>query len=437
MTTRILIYATLFWLALTALLSNAAAQAGSVNEAPRATPVPTPIVSLVMSPAEHSNGQSKVRIDPGADQYKLLFPTGYEGKRSYNPRTEASEEERAIYSQRVNFIEQLNEAGEQGYRLVTSVNSYPIAVVRLDQGQYEYAWFETISETILQQPETTCLPHFGRDFEKSYAELSRQGFRVVDRVASGQSVRTAFPARRENICQTRTLFLLERKKGEGKSIQHVLIFWGANQTLAVSTEVNEQLTKGFCPSRAFSRDEILLEQTGVKDGILGDKPEIQLVSSSRTWGNDNLDKKVNELAKQGYRLALANREAALMYRRSEMVTSVSYIWLEAKRKDFEKQLVKVQESGAIYRMAYPDRQGGKNKLIFERSLVDDGQRREYKVLKFEFQETENAAAKRVYIDLTAASKETLKLLNSLAKEGFVVRDLFNSDKVSVLLERSR
>ena len=44
------------------------------------------------------------------------------------------------------------------------------------------------------------------------------------------------------------------------------------------------------------------------------------------------------------------------------------------------------------------------------------------------------------IELTASSTETMKLLNSLAQEGFVVRDLFVSEIVSnevrVLLERS-
>jgi len=42
----------------------------------------------------------------------------------------------------------------------------------------------------------------------------------------------------------------------------------------------------------------------------------------------------------------------------------------------------------------------------------------------------------VHIDLTPSSKETMKMLNSLAKDGFLVKDLFVSDKVSVLLERA-
>jgi len=35
------------------------------------------------------------------------------------------------------------------------------------------------------------------------------------------------------------------------------------------------------------------------------------------------------------------------------------------------------------------------------------------------------------------AKETMETVNKLAREGFVVRDLFLSDKVSVLLERQQ
>jgi hypothetical protein len=57
------------------------------------------------------------------------------------------------------------------------------------------------------------------------------------------------------------------------------------------------------------------------------------------------------------------------------------------------------------------------------------------VLTFENEFNADAAAKNINIDLTSASNETIKLNNNLANEGFVVRDLFVSDSVSVILER--
>lgn len=99
--------------------------------------------------------------------------------------------------------------------------------------------------------------------------------------------------------------------------------------------------------------------------------------------------------------------------------------------------------------AYPDQHGEEKNLIFEVPGVGNSTRREYKILKFEIQaQPVNSAEDKVNKDFTPVSKETLKTLNRLAREGFEARDLFISDKniygkmttiykVSVLLERSR
>ena len=156
-----------------------------------------------------------------------------------------------------------------------------------------------------------------------------------------------------------------------------------------------------------------------------------------------MKKKVNELARQGFRLALIHNQVAVMRRSRDTTAPVSYIWLDSlKKKTFERDLARLQDSGAIYRMTYPDSEGAEYELIFEQPSADDGKRREYKVLKVEFQETENFADQKMDIDLTPSSKETIKTLNSMVKEGFVVRDLFVSEyletkKASILLERTQ
>jgi hypothetical protein len=87
-----------------------------------------------------------------------------------------------------------------------------------------------------------------------------------------------------------------------------------------------------------------------------------------------------------------------------------------------------------------------NQLVFEQGAVGNGQRREYKVLKFEFQigellKLKNGAENKVQIELAPSSKEAMAVFKTLVKKGFVVRDLFVSDniwkRISVLLERSR
>jgi len=149
------------------------------------------------------------------------------------------------------------------------------------------------------------------------------------------------------------------------------------------------------------------------------------------------------LARQGYRLALTYFLIAVMYRHPDNTAPVSYIWLDSrKKKSFDQELASLQDGGAIYRMIYPNGDVFERTLIFEQPASDNSKRREYKVLKIELQETENFADQRVDIDLAPSSKEKIKTLNSLVKEGFAVRDLFVSDtdlayKASVLLERAQ
>lgn len=58
------------------------------------------------------------------------------------------------------------------------------------------------------------------------------------------------------------------------------------------------------------------------------------------------------------------------------------------------------------------------------------------MLKLELQEVEDTAAKRVRYDITPATEEAMRTLSGLVKDGFVVRELFASDKLCLLLERS-
>jgi hypothetical protein len=342
--------------------------------------------------------------------------------------------DRGRHSRLKNFIEQLNNMGSQGYRLIFVTSGWnPNGVVKLDEVQYEYTWFETTSSFF-----------FSKDgFEKKYAELSKQGYRLFEHFfihGNCEPMDNDLTSGLET-CEYKDLFLLERKKGVERPVQYGIAFsgpgWKAKMGEVLTPQINEGIAKGLYPTHAFSKFEILLQQPTDKDEFPIDKPDVRVVTSKNfNWGSNDLEKKVNELGKQGYRLDLINHGIAVMYRHGDMTTPVSYIWLDAKKKDFEKQLKKLQEQSAVYRMTYPDKNGIENKLVFEQRVVDDGKRREYKVLKLDFTETENIAEKKVYVDLTQSSKETMKTLNLFVKEGFVVRDLFVSDKVSVLLERS-
>lgn len=270
----------------------------------------------------------------------------------------------------------------------------------------------------------------------------KQGFRLVDHTLISSICETDTlgdsPSMIET-CEINDLFLLEREKGVDYVPPYTLVAavpkWRGNPSVEMSAAISEKLAEGFYPTRVLSEFEIFLERTEKRDERLTKKPDLQVVRGANFLGRDNLEKKVNELARQGYRLALSNRKIALMYRYADDKTPVTYIWLDTKKKSFEKDLAKIQESGAVYLTTYPNDQGTENKLIFEQSSARNGTRREYKVLKFEFEDIENVAENRVHTDLTPPSKEAMKMINRLVKEGYIIRDLFSANGVSVLFER--
>ncbi len=91
-------------------------------------------------------------------------------------------------------------------------------------------------------------------------------------------------------------------------------------------------------------------------------------------------------------------------------------------------MAQLQESGAVFRMTYPDSNGTRRALVFEQGAAVDGSRREYRVLRFELQTRGNSAEQVLEAGLAPASAETQKELNRLAAEGFVVLALFDADR---------
>jgi len=407
----------------------------------RKVPKPTPAPSAE-SPKQ-PEARPKFVPDPDADKFKLVFPISY-GKKLYKDpaknRKEKKEREKEIeranenipVSYRNSFIDDLNKAGERGYRL-TALGSPLVAIVRLGAVQYEYAWFETTSKFNI----------FKAGLEEKYAELAGQGYTVVDRNFLG-GVCESEPSDSMFInlfpCIYRDLFILERTKGvetpsQFKLASHEPSWSELWPDAPLTRQINESMGWGFDPILALSKCEVLLQRNTDKGEFPPEGTEVKVVTR-------NVKKKVNELARQGYRLALIHNQVAVMRRSLDTTAPVSYIWLDSlKKKTFERDLARLQDGGAIYRMTYPDSEGAEYELIFEQPSVDDGKRREYKVLNVEFQETENFVGQKMDIDLTPSSKETIKTLNSLVREGFVVRDLFVSEylatnKASILLERA-
>jgi hypothetical protein len=415
------------------LLSFFSAFAQSGRVAPKHPPQ-----SEATNPAE---AKPKFVPDPNADKYKLVFATDYQWKGHYTSAEEEAKT-RAVNSYRANWKEQLNEAGAEGYRIISTANG--IALARLDKRQYEYLLLYTSSGIFFSR----------RTFEAEYAIRVKQGFSLIDHLSLSRSCEISpptpyneLPVFRGDNCEYNDLFILERIKGNESSqnyrlAQHIPRWRELNGEATLTEQLTEDLAKAFYPSHAFSKYEILSQPATEQELPAGEKVELRVLTG-------DLQKKVYELAQQGYRLAVSNYEIAVMVRRKGETRPTYYIWLDATKKDFAKRLAQLQEQGAVYLTTYPDQHGEEKHLIFELPSASKSTQREYKILKFEIQaQPVNSAEDKVIKDFTPVSKETLKTLNQLTQEGFDARDLFISDnnnygktatiyKVSLLLERSR
>lgn len=347
------------------------------------------------------------------------------------------------------FVEQLNQNSLEGYRLKAATYgwqrvsgeeySVPVGILQSDESEFEYAWFEVASTFYFAIP----------GFERKYSEQAKKGFRLADHFLS-----TVFCDDDESDavaptphCKSNYFFLLERERGSGGPRDFLVAEAMPDsqrkpgRTLVHTTRTN--LPDGFYPARVLANNQLLLDRTTEKEDFETNPPEVQIVNSSFL---SNIKKKVKELGQQGFRLALIGSECAVLYRWPNERGPFVYEWLNAKDKKFEKELARVEASGATFRLVYRDPYGG-NQLVFERQANGSTRAAEYRSLKLSFQLSDPQTRKdsgnvNGRLELTPEAKDTIKLINDLSAEGFVVRDLFvskvmGSSDVGVLLERLR
>ena len=404
------------------LSTNAPAQSGRIIPPPTPTPTPTPEAERTPQAAE-----PKFVPDPNAEKYRLVFATRYQGNffviRNYDEMVPIL---RAAFD---NFAEGLNRAGAQGYRVVTLLKGDP-AVVALGNVQYEYAWTHTRSSDANSKP----------GFAGTYARLAKLGFRLAAHsmlYASCDYYGGAVPGEPYmQDCEYGDFFLFERRKGFESPRERSWVNTesgerrrGQSAEDVLTAAVRAKTAAGFYPAHLLSKSEILLEREPPDPALAEAGTEVRVVRSANRWDNDELPKRVNELARQGFRLALVNNKIALMYRRPDAATPLSYVWLKSSKKEFEKELARLQAAGAVFRSTYPDETGARHTLVFEQGVP--GARREYMLLRFELQTRHNAAGGVMETTLAPASADVQKELNRLAAEGFVVLALFDAGKYKV------
>jgi hypothetical protein len=391
---------------------------------------PQPKQATATSERETTGGEPLLVQAAAGDAYRLVFATDYNGPR-WRLGDDLRGDDRNLEQRVQNFVSHLNEAGAKGYKLIAATSGFPVAIVKFDGIPHQY-------ESLLPEADVWGK---GVAFASSYPDLSKDGYRIVEHYRISKRLQYADQLDDTQPLYPKTfysaLYVLEKKEQAGKPIRVTLATvipgWRTNISDSLTTQVVQGLADGYRPSIVLSWLQIALEQEETVRPIDDDLRVVTLGS----FGGGSIPEMVNELAQKGYRMMLNNYGAVLMQRRKQFAVPVKYIWLWANKKNFEQQLADVQARGGVYHMIYPESHGRETGLVFEQKLTDDGKRREYKVVKLDFQIVEDRMNKKVHVELKKAAKETMDTVNKLAKEGYIVRDLFLSDKVSVLLERQQ
>lgn len=364
---------------------------------------------------------------PGRGEYRLIFPAGYDVP--VKPKGAGRDSSRD--SKFDNFVERLNEAGAEGYRLISFVydgSRLPVGLARRVGAGYEYKWLFTDSRS--------GGSHVTADFDKKYPELSEQGFRLADYARFENDCdyfNTSEPGPLARECHDAYVFLFEREKGVARPARYAVAGLSGSDA-AFLTEVKRVLADGLAPKHALPVYRLWFEPAGARDGRWSGGADVEVVSESAeagTWRRSTFKKKINELAQRGYRAAMLDWGLALMHRARGDAAGYSYVWVKADG-GLERRLAQLQAKGAVYLKTYKK----EDQLVFEHRAANDGRRREYKAMKFKFGTADDASGAHVRVELAPPSKETLRALERFVGEGFAVRDLFLSGgQVGVILER--
>ena len=359
------------------------------------TATPSPIPSALPITQTKPAAELRLLIDRNAPEYKLVFGAG----------------------DFKDFVAQLNQYGEQGYKLKSITFGWqksdkknyfrrPVAILQLDEVRYEYTSFETRSTWFWGIPA----------FYTAYAENARQGFRLVEHFYSGGLCAEA------GDCELWNTFVLERPKGVTLPVQFREAGGAPRKRMKIDStgELNDRAASGFYPTSLISKFQILLEEVAEPDRPLT-KPDIQ-------W--TNLESRMKKLALEGYRLAFIHNEGIIVYRYPGSTESFRYIFKRTNPGKLEKELKTLEPTGATYRTA--DRDQGGDRLIFE--MGSSATPRSFRVLRFNFHIVEDVPD-HARINLTSADELALKTMNELAEQGYVVRTIFGHDHVGILLER--
>jgi hypothetical protein len=390
-------------------------------------------------PIEKSqSGMQKLCKEDSSDKYKVIAATGI-----------------------ANFIGKLNESGKCGYRLV-DLTKMPlsasetfdrmtlVAIVELEgQKKYEYDWFEAFIpgevqtrinhrakngfyfREMLPVAQGLCGTTSDHSPEKSDTE------RVLDRIVEGL-----------NYLYGGIYFLERRADSNERKEYRVLIGtagWGKQPTVLLQSELDDKIRLGFWPvamglHKILNRYAVsLLVEKG--EELHGETSSPSYVIVRSEFG---FEKKVNNLAKNGYRIIFDGEFSAfrhaLMLKETDKPQRRKYNWIDSTRESFSKKLSDLSKQAVRYAGISSQALGcdfAESRLVFESDQGNSGMASEFKTLKLAEWEQVTDSSNEATLGASTISEQAMREFTKLLDKGYVFRDLFFSNGVHAMFERGR
>lgn len=351
-----------------------------------------------------------------------------------------------------NFVKELNELGKLGYKLKLIERNSEVSppefrdaieimgIVELKEGDtFEYEWFQSltlddfveqvspkaeigfyfsnrIGYSIRKNPyEGLPEPKAEKGTTKRDEEELKKNVELIKRLTSQEPVDLS-------------LFILERKNKIIRSISFkfataipttsifgtsVIEVNKIEETLAKSmSEIN---TEDYFPVAMFFSSKVFKTRVSRLPTVLfQNKTEDKIVENSFDKVGADEEKKT-----QGGKRLSINEKLALAAKKDG---KGAYFWLEPQKKDFLTTISKISDAGARYSPSQTRLTS--DGIIFEKPLIDDGKRFEYKVV-----------SSRQTPSKYGTSDSSIYEFNDLINQGFQPRALFYNDGMNILFEK--
>lgn len=359
-----------------------------------------------------------------------------------------------------NFIGKLNESGNCGYRLV-NLTKMPLytsekfdrmtlaAIVELEsQKKYEYDWFEAFTpgeaqtrinhranggfyfRKMLPVAQGLCETSPTTSVEKS------DGKRILDRL--GETLSYSFGG----------IYFLERRADSNERKEYRVLIgtagWGKQTTDQLQSELNDKVQLGFRPV-AMGLHKILNRYAVSLLVERGEELQREIASPSYiiVRSEFGFEKKVNNLAKNGYKIIFEGEFSAfrhaLMLKESDKYRPRRYNSIDSTRESFSRKLSNLSKQAVRY-VGLSSRVTGcdfaESRLIFESDQGNNRSASEFKTLKLaEWQQVTDSSNEGIP-SASAFSEEAMREYTKLLDKGYVFRGLFFSNGINAIFEGS-